>query len=389
MNSKHAALILAAGYSTRMMQFKPLMPLGESTIIEEVIYNFRKADISDITVVIGHRADVMLAVLDRLQVKYILNKNYNEGMFSSILSGVRALSPNIDGFFLLPIDIPLVRSHTIKTLSKLWRKRGADIIYPVFQGQRGHPPLISRRLVPEIVAWNRPEGLRPLFEQYESSAFDVEVVDSGILRDMDTPEDYHNILAKYHYKDIPRPLECDVILAKFEVSGQVIQHGKLVAELARRLAVRLNQCGAKLDIDLVMAAGLLHDLAKGKPSHARYGARVLASLGYSNVADVVACHTDIIIKKEGYLDEAAIVYFADKLVRGDSIVSIEERFRDSLTRITAKDDAKIAANQRFLHAKQIADKIEQLTGASIQEIVSADAGACCELSNRKTEYEMS
>lgn len=379
---KFAALILAAGYSARMPQFKPLLPLARTTVLEQAVGIFAQAGISDITVVAGHQAGAVTAVLDRLQVKYIINRNFAAGMFSSVQTGVQALAPGIDAFFLLPVDIPLVRSHTIKTLGKFFKRKQAGIIYPVFQGQRGHPPLINRRLIPEIAAWNRPEGLRSLLERHEADACDAAVIDSGILQDMDTAGAYREILARYRYRHLPDERECAAILARFRVAEPVVRHGRLVAEVAGKLARRLNQCGAKLDVNLAMAGGLLHDVAKGKPFHARRGARLLAGAGYLNVAAVVACHTDISINPESNLDEAAIVYLADKLVKGDCLVSIEERFRDSLIRHTAAE-ARIAAQQRFLQAKEIAAKIEQATGAALQAIIAADNQACREKTNRK------
>ena len=70
----------------------------------------------------------------------------------------------------------------------------SGIIYPTYQGMRGHPPLIFSRYVNEVLAWTKPGGMKALLEQYEPDAIDVEVVDPGILLDMDTLEDYHKML---------------------------------------------------------------------------------------------------------------------------------------------------------------------------------------------------
>lgn len=377
MKRKLAALVLAAGYSSRMMQFKPLMKLGNSYVIERVVNNFHGAGISNITVVVGHQADKLIPVLDRLQVRHVFNKDYDKGMFSSISSGIRSLHPNIEGLFLLPADIPLVRSHTIKQLCNAYEKLDSDLIYPVFQGQRGHPPIISARLFPAILSWNKAGGLRPLLEQYEENLHEVVVIDEGILLDMDTQADYSRMVEFYSFTDIPRQKECEAILTKVQVLDHVVTHGIMVAYVAQKLAERLNQSGLNLNIGLIRSAALLHDLAKGKPAHASQGARILKSLGYVEVANIVASHTDITIGDSFFLDEAAIVYLADKLVKQDRIVSIEDRFQTALNKFSADQEILSIVLQRFSNAKCITDKVEWTVGESLQEIISPEKLKYC------------
>src|SRR5208283_534457 len=131
------ALVLAAGYSSRMGSFKPLAPLGTSTLIEEAVTLFLRAGIADVRVVVGHRADELTPVLDLLGVKWILNAEYDRGMFSSVLAGLKSFEPNVDAFFLLPCDIALVNTETIRALLGVYNRDDPKIIYPRFDGQRG------------------------------------------------------------------------------------------------------------------------------------------------------------------------------------------------------------------------------------------------------------
>ena len=109
---KVAALILAAGYSSRMGNFKPLLPLSGHSVIEYVVTNFRAAGISDIRVVVGFRAQDMLPVLRGLAVKPVINSRYAEGMFSSVVAGFQALyDDGVEAALLLPVDTPLVKSR--------------------------------------------------------------------------------------------------------------------------------------------------------------------------------------------------------------------------------------------------------------------------------------
>lgn len=191
---KIAALVLAAGYSSRMGAFKPLLPLGETTVIEKAVSSFLAAGIQDIRVVVGHRAGEVIPVLDRLGVKSIINDHYSRGMYSSVTTGVRSFEPEVQAFFLLPGDNPLVKPQTILELIQFYLESEAGIIYPCFKGLRGHPPLISARYVKSILAWNQPGGLRALLSNYAMDALNVEVADQGVLLDMDNPVDYQKVL---------------------------------------------------------------------------------------------------------------------------------------------------------------------------------------------------
>lgn len=183
-----AAIIVAGGYSSRMNAFKPLLPLGESTVIETAINNFLEAGIDNIVVVIGFNADKLKPVLDQKGIKWVYNENYDDGMYSSILAGVKSLTEHVEGFFLLPADIPIVKYQTIDSLSQSHKKY--DIVYPVYGSRRGHPPLISSRLFTEILSFDGNGGLKTLLRKYNDTAHHVEVQDEGILLDMDTQEDY-------------------------------------------------------------------------------------------------------------------------------------------------------------------------------------------------------
>lgn len=185
-----AAIILAGGYSMRMKEFKPLLPLGDSTVIENTINVFRNSGVNDITVVIGYRAKELKVLLDRIEVKWVYNENYHEGMYSSVVAGVSSLPTNTGAFFLLPADMPLVKTDTIEELLRVYNSTEYDIIYPIYKGHRGHPPLISASLFPVIKNWEGSGGLRALLSQYQATATQVEVVDENILIDIDTPEDY-------------------------------------------------------------------------------------------------------------------------------------------------------------------------------------------------------
>lgn len=364
-----AALVLAGGYSSRAQAFKPLLPLTETTIIERSIANFFRAGIHQVSVVLGHRADLLLPVLADLPVCCVFNDRYAEGMFSSIIAGVQSLPPDTEAFFLMPVDMPLVRSHTLRLLYRAFAKQKRDIIYPVFQGRRGHPPLISAKLIPEIMAGDKTFGLRPILAQYAADSLEIEVLDEGILHDADTPADYRTLVEFFHNRDVPSQAECAAILDRMQVREQAVKHGALVAGVAGKLADALNCAGRSLNIPLLTAAGKLHDLAKGRPDHAHSGARLLRKMGYPKVAELVAVHHDI--ECEGSrLDEAALLYLADKLVQGDRLVTLDERFGGPREKYAADKEALKAMEQRYRLALETADAVERIAGAPLGEIIA-------------------
>jgi CTP:molybdopterin cytidylyltransferase MocA len=191
-----AALILAGGRSSRMGTLKPLLPLGGRLVIEGVISLFREAGISDIIVVVGYQAEKIIPLLENQGVRWVLNAQYDRGMFSSIQVGVRNLARDCRAFFLSPADMPLVRPATLEKLSAACRERKMDAYHPCYGQRRGHPPLIAAALIPSILAFAEPGGLRELLSRREASSLNVDCDDPGILIDLDTPEDYERAKGK-------------------------------------------------------------------------------------------------------------------------------------------------------------------------------------------------
>jgi len=183
-----AALILAAGLSTRMEGFKPLLRIGSKRLIEHAIALFDACGIPSVTVV-GHRSSELVPAINQTSSRIVYNRHYRDGMFSSIQCGVKELS-TYQAFFLLPVDIPLVRPDTIeKLLAARENNENMLVYYPEFHSRKGHPPLISTRLIPEILGYDGPGGMRGLLHKCANSSMAVMVDDQFVTRDADTRED--------------------------------------------------------------------------------------------------------------------------------------------------------------------------------------------------------
>lgn len=186
---RFGAVIPAAGLSSRMGAFKPLLPYGGTTVAEASVGSaLRCADTA--VVILGNRAGDLRDVLGRRfggRLTFVLNPDYaSTDMLTSVKFGLRAMG-ECDAFFLLPADMPAIPSEVFGALTGAFDGT-ADVIYPVIGGRRGHPPLISASLIPEILAYEGDGGLRAILSG--RAAKEVAVTDRGVLVDLDTPEDY-------------------------------------------------------------------------------------------------------------------------------------------------------------------------------------------------------
>ena len=161
---------------------------------------------------------------------------------------------------------------------------------------------------------------------------------------------------------IPRPALnrelCLALLDAARVPEPVKAHCQAVAVHALRIAEALP---LKLNKELLEHSALLHDIARTQPKHPQTGAAWLRALGYSEIADIVEPHHDHV---GAHLDEAAVLFIADKRVRETALVPLEERFAASARR--CRDEAAMAAHQRrYQAAVAIKEKINDLCGKEV------------------------
>ena len=194
------ALVLAAGLSRRMGDFKPLLPLRGAALIENSVGSVLSGGAETAVVVTGHRADEVEGVLRRAfggRVCFARNPDYaSTDMLRSVQLGAAAL-PACEAFFLLPGDMPVVAKDTYDRLLAVREGGAASVIFPALHGRRAHPPLIDARLIPEILAFGGGGGLRGLWKRYEDDIRAVPVDDAGVRLDVDTPEDYQRCRQRY------------------------------------------------------------------------------------------------------------------------------------------------------------------------------------------------
>src|ERR1044072_8295494 len=193
-----AAILLAAGRSSRMGAFKPLLPFGNKTVIESCIDYLRDGGVEEIVVVVGHRADDIRQQVSG--VKFALNPDPDSPMGASIAVGVRELPETVKATLITLVDHPAVPPTVVSTLIESW-KSGARLLIPTWANRGGHPVLVDLSFRTELLNLPASGGLRALFDAHRSEVTRVPVASPFIARDMDTWDDYTSL----HMEDTGRP----------------------------------------------------------------------------------------------------------------------------------------------------------------------------------------
>ena len=360
-----AVIIIAAGYSSRMNGFKPMYQFKERTAVERLIDTYRSSGIRDIYIVVGYNSTELINRIKDPEVVWVMNESYAEGMLTSIKRGILALDKKISAFFMQPVDIPLIKTKTLDFLTDTYYKCNKGVIYPAFDGEKGHPPLICCKYSTLIT--NSPDegGLKQILKKFENDSVCVPVCDKAILMDMDRTEDYEKLLA-YDRLNAPDMDECQAIRRYYNVPEPVCRHCDAVERIAHMLFMKLSLCGVRLDGDALFAAALLHDMVRYEKKHAAAGADIVRSMGYNFVGDIIATHMDLEVREGEPLTENEILYLADKIIEGDRICSLDEKFSQALRDKGDSPEAIVNIKKRWQAAKLIVDKIERITGTGIQ-----------------------
>jgi CTP:molybdopterin cytidylyltransferase MocA len=185
------AVIAAAGMSQRMGDFKPLMPVGQASMLQQICANFESVGVAPIVLVTGFRSDELEQHVAERGVICVHNEHFaTTQMFDSLKIGLAYITGKCDRVFFTPADTPL---FTVDTLKKLAASEG-EVIKPSCNGKRGHPILLAPATVTKLLACENTEGLRGALRVCCDQITLVEVEDEGILYDADTPEDYCRLL---------------------------------------------------------------------------------------------------------------------------------------------------------------------------------------------------
>ncbi len=417
------ALVLAAGFSSRMApHFKPLLPLpapagtprtagltppasdgvpaGEISALAAVCA-CHAAEGVRVLVVGGHRAADIAAAARACHAAFVENPHPEDGMFSSVRAGVAALPADCTHFFVHPVDIPLVRRMTVRSLLEAARaaavsvtmpKASAEnvvctaqlpVLIPVFRGEEGHPPLFPAALREQLLGWRGEGGLRAACADWPHCH--VPVADALMLRDMDTAADYATVREWAACADVLSPEEAEALLCVRGLPERGQAHCRAVAAVAAAFAATLNRARVLrdageplLDVPLARAGGMVHDVCKGQPRHEAAAGALFRAWGMERMAWLVEAHRDMELPPESPLTERELVFLADKYVRGPRPVTLEARFQQKMEQFSGDAAACAAISGRLTRARRMAERFAQESGcdpAALARRVLPDASS--------------
>ncbi len=198
---KTSGLIVAAGMSSRMNTFKPMLKIGSISMVHRIISTLQQAGVYPIVLITGNQGELLEKHVASKNVICLRNEDYeNTEMFDSAKIGFDYLKDKCDQIIFTTVDIPL---YTKNTVGKLINSDG-KLVIPTYKNKTGHPILINNSIIPDILKYKGSEGLKGACREVNCPKVLVEVDDRGILFDADTREDYEELL-KWHNSQILHP----------------------------------------------------------------------------------------------------------------------------------------------------------------------------------------
>ncbi len=189
-----AAVVLAAGGSTRMGQPKLLLPWHDEALIRWPVKSALNAGLSPVIVVSGAVTDEIEISLTGLEVRIVNNPDWAQGQSTSVRCGIDALPDAIDAVIFLLGDQPQVPAAFIEKMIAVYRSSTlpVPIFVSAYQGKRGNPVLFDKSFFQELLTLQGDAGGRLIFSKHPLQFIPVE--DPNMLFDIDSPEDYDHLI---------------------------------------------------------------------------------------------------------------------------------------------------------------------------------------------------
>lgn len=184
------AVILAAGESRRMGRNKLLLPWGDTTMLGRTLANVRASAVHDVLLVTGHEREKIDVTAAHQATPCVHNKDYANGMLSSVQTALRTLPPWTEAILVVLGDQPMVEPDVLDVLLTVYAGTPNGLVAPYYRGARGNPVLIDRRYFAELLALPPDAAPRALLRRHPDDLHAVEVESEAVLHDLDRPEEY-------------------------------------------------------------------------------------------------------------------------------------------------------------------------------------------------------
>ncbi|MCP4583614.1 MAG: nucleotidyltransferase family protein [candidate division Zixibacteria bacterium] len=182
-------VILAAGEGKRIGKNKALIKIDGTSFLELVTDSLRDGGCDSIIVVGGASSDEVKKLSEKLGVIFVLNENWQKGQFSSLKTGLSSINEKQSRLMITLVDHPFVNQNTYHRLIKESFDNPDHIIIPIYEARRGHPIIIPKLIIDEVISAPDDSILRDIIFNHKELIHELVVEDPGILRDIDVKED--------------------------------------------------------------------------------------------------------------------------------------------------------------------------------------------------------
>jgi len=192
---EYAGVVPSSGASMRMGRDKGLLEVEGRTFLRRTVEALAGGGCDPVLVVVADGEDALAEEATRTGAVVLLNPDPGEGPITSLRIALSALDGSVRGVAYLPVDHPMVRPTTVKTLLAAARASEAPLTIPLFESKRGHPAIFDRSLFAELLDPELEGGAKTVVHRHLADALLVEVGDPGVVIDIDTPDAYEAVIA--------------------------------------------------------------------------------------------------------------------------------------------------------------------------------------------------
>ena len=195
---KTGIIILAAGNSSRLGQPKQLLTFKDTTLLKNTIEAASLLPNAIVVVVVGSRHELMIKELDSSKIKISFNENWESGMSSSIVKGMNDLlliNPDIEKCIISVCDQPFISHSVFENLIEEYNKEGKGIVASSYAETVGTPVLFDKKYFKDLLELKGQEGAKKILAKFQNDLNTVSFERGNI--DIDTPEDYDKLMAKF------------------------------------------------------------------------------------------------------------------------------------------------------------------------------------------------
>ncbi|HWG30839.1 MAG TPA: nucleotidyltransferase family protein [Steroidobacteraceae bacterium] len=181
------AIVLAAGASTRFGSAKQLVRIAGRPMLHATVTRAVEVAGNAVIVVLGARAEELAPLLSHSPASIVINRDWREGLASSIRAGVARLPAACSGAMLLLADQAAVTAEDLRRLAGAWRRQTAYVAAAVYGATVGVPAIFPRASFPNLLQLRGDQGARALIQRNPDRVVRVPMESAGV--DIDTPED--------------------------------------------------------------------------------------------------------------------------------------------------------------------------------------------------------